>query len=539
MPEGARIRTLPVDENSVLQAIVLHKKAEQMGIVINEQAVNELIESTTQNSLSGEEKAQIAARIATGQNSHLTARQLVDALRYELELETLTNLLQSDVLEISTPQQRWDYFSELNRRATVEVLPVAVKDFVGKVKATPSDAELKSFFEKYKDTFSSPDSPEPGFKEPARAKFQYFMAKDDELVKAEKPKVTDDEIKQYYEKNKDEFRKTEDDAANSTDKSKPADTKKPDSKASPETGKIDEKGEKAGKDEKKPADSKATDAKAPDLKSPDAKTPDLKSSDGKSPDAKSPDAKSPDAKNPDAKSPETKSTDAKPDAKSSIEKPAASGKSSLLEHRIRSPLREELLALADDAAPKPPPVPTAPDPSKPDSGKTTSPIASDAGGKDAAVKEPAVGKSAEATAPAKDDTVTKDAVTKDAVTKDAVTKDAVKKDAAKKDPAAAASDKTPAGKAMPDAAADQKTAPEKLRLPLRNRESPRQRRTPPTSTTSPISASSREKPPRRSQSSNTARLTTRRFATKSAKTLPSRRSAIGSMRSSRTCRSRC
>ncbi len=393
------------------------------------------IESTTRNSLSSEEKAQIAAKIATGQNSHLTARQLVDALRFELELETLTSLLQSDVLEIETPQQRWDYFSELNRRATVEVLPVAVKDFVGKVKATPSNDELRSFFEKYKDAFSSPDSPEPGFKEPARAKFQYFMARDDELVKAEKPKVTDDEIKQYYEKNKDEFRKTEDDAANTTDKTKPADTKKPDSKASPETGKSGEKGEKAGKDEKQPADSKAPDAQAPDLKSPDAKTPDLKT-----PDAKTPDAKSPDVKSPDVKSPETKSSDAKPDSKSSTEKPAASGKSSFLEHRIRSPLREELLALADDAAPKPPTAPAAPNPSKPDSGKAASPTANDAGGKDAAVKEPAAGKSAEATAPAKDDTA--------------------KKDAAKKDAAAAASDKTPAGQAAPDAAG-QKPRPEK------------------------------------------------------------------------------
>jgi len=137
-----QIRSYPVDENSVLQAIVLHKKAEQMGIAVNDKTVNDHIESVTQNALSSDEKAQIAAKIATGQNSRLTARQLVDALRFELELAVLTNLLHSDVLEIDTPQQRWDYFSELNRRATVEVLPVAVKDFVGKVKATPSDSEV-------------------------------------------------------------------------------------------------------------------------------------------------------------------------------------------------------------------------------------------------------------------------------------------------------------------------------------------------------------------------------------------------------------
>ncbi len=412
--DGARLRPFPVDDNSLLQAIVLHKKAEQMGVVINDQAVNEHIDMLTQNALSGDEKARIAASIATGEGTHLTAKQLVEDLRFEMELEALGTLLGSDIYEISTPEQRWDYFSRLNRRATVEVLPVAVKDFVGKVKATPSDAELKSFFEVYKNDFSSPDSPTPGFMEPVRGKFQYFVAKDDELLKEEKPKVTDDEIKQYYEKNKEDFKKSDDEGAASPGKTKPSDTKTPDSKT-PEAGKAGDKTEKSSKDEKQPAETKPGDVKSPDAKPADtkpadakptdSKPADTKATDGKSSDLKSSDLKSSDAKSSDVKPADAKPADAKPaDAKSPPDKAPSPGKSSLLDRRSGHVVREELLALADDAAPKP-----------------AAPPASD--------------KSAAASASTGD--------------------------AAKKDQAPAATDKAPADKAAPDAAAAQKSPPEK------------------------------------------------------------------------------
>ncbi len=440
MPEGAYPPRYPVDDNSLVQAIVLHKKAEQMGVVVNDQAVNERIEAETRSSLSGDEKAQIAAGIHTGENTHLTARQLVEALRYEMELQAINALLGSDIYEISTPEQRWDYFSRLNRRATVEVLPVAVKDFVGKVKATPSEAELKSFFEMYKNYFSSPDSPTPGFKEPERAKFQYFVANDDNLVKEEKPKVTDDEIKQYYEKHKEEFKKSDDEGAVAPDKSKSTDTKTPDSKTSPDAGKAGDKSEKPSKDDKQPAETKSSDLKSSDSKSDgksseakpaDAKPADTKPSDAKptntkATDVKSPDAKSSDLKSSDLKSSDSKSSDAMPadakptDSKSSPAKTPSPGKSSLLDRRSGRVIREELLALADDAAAKSPGAPAA--------DKSAAPT-----------------------------TAAKDAASKDEAAK--------KDDLAKKDQAAPPTDKTPVDKAAPAPAGTQKTPSEKSTPP--------------------------------------------------------------------------
>ena len=51
-------------------------------------------------------------------------------------------------------------------------------------------------------------SPEPAFKEPYRAKFNYFKANNEQFVALAAAKVTDQEIADYYEKNKRQFKVT-------------------------------------------------------------------------------------------------------------------------------------------------------------------------------------------------------------------------------------------------------------------------------------------------------------------------------------------
>ena len=157
-------------------------------------------------------------------------------MHFELETNKLLELLESDLLSGMTPEQRYDYFGRLHRRAVIQVLPVEVKDFVNKV-PNPADSDLRALFEKYKEYMSSPDSPEPGFKVPPKAKFQYFEAKLDDFANAEKPKVTDEEIKKYYDENKEQFRKP--DESESTSTNKPGSLEKP--SASPAASKPDQK----------------------------------------------------------------------------------------------------------------------------------------------------------------------------------------------------------------------------------------------------------------------------------------------------------
>ena len=102
------------------------------------------------------------------------------------------------------PAELWDYYRRLNRKATIEVIAVPVAEFADRV-PDPDEAELKSFFDKYNSQLAIPGSPEPGFRLPRRQKFQYFKAEHD--LFREVAQVTEEEIKKYYEENKQSFRK--------------------------------------------------------------------------------------------------------------------------------------------------------------------------------------------------------------------------------------------------------------------------------------------------------------------------------------------
>ena len=145
-----------------------------------------------------------------------------------------------------------------------------VEKFVGEI-TDPTDAQLHAFYDQYKDSFPQPNSPTPGFKQPMRAQYQYFKADDEKLVAQELPKVTEKEIKDYYDQFKDVFfKKTTlpDEPGKTSDKpgDKSSDTKaggKADSKsaappAKPEAGKSDDSKKSDGKKQSRTSPSRSS-----------------------------------------------------------------------------------------------------------------------------------------------------------------------------------------------------------------------------------------------------------------------------------------
>ena len=206
---------------------------------------------------------------------------MFDLLRQEMLASKLSRMFQASMNGL-TPGQRWDYFEQLNRQATAQVLGVKVANYASQVE-DPSDDEVKKFYDKYAAVIATPGSPEPGFKEPVKARFQFFQADNDRLVKEAKAQVTDEEIQKYYDEHKEtEFRTIdlppvkkkpadEDDMPADEDSEKtPATEKTPDGETTP----ADSDGKDAdGKPDadKKPADEVKPDAvKRLDTTKPDA-----------------------------------------------------------------------------------------------------------------------------------------------------------------------------------------------------------------------------------------------------------------------------
>lgn len=208
------------DERSIVNTLVLADLAKRSGVQISDQRVMQFIEEFVNRIIAEEPTAglepptpsqldQIAAEVR--RTTGLSQRGLYDAFRTELLAGSLREAFatQPAVAEsdsrreqiLATPIDRWDYYTRKNLQATVDVVAVRTSDYVdaGKVPA-PSERQLMDFFDKYKFDEPALGSPEPGFKIPQQAAFQYFAA--DEANFQEPDKVTAAEIADHYEKNK-------------------------------------------------------------------------------------------------------------------------------------------------------------------------------------------------------------------------------------------------------------------------------------------------------------------------------------------------
>jgi hypothetical protein len=181
-----------VNDEDVVNNWLKSKRAEEIGMVISDQTINGFLLLVTGGKLT-------TGDISTIINQQgLNDRQFFDIIRDELRALEITQLFKFS-LEGITPAERWEYFCQLRKQASVELIPVEVEQFLDQVKA-PSEEELKALFEKYKDKLPNPSSPEPGFRIPHKIDVQYFKA---DFVKFSDPAtITDEEFQSTYEKNR-------------------------------------------------------------------------------------------------------------------------------------------------------------------------------------------------------------------------------------------------------------------------------------------------------------------------------------------------
>jgi hypothetical protein len=249
--DPSRMR-LADDERDVVDTILLAKEAEKNGVVVSNAAINQFLSEWTNDLVRPDQFEQIVARI--GGRTGISQEDVFEALRTVLMARRMETLLIGGVgFEGAPPAWRWDYYRRLEQGATIEAIPVVVEKFAEKL-TEPSEATLRAFFEKYKDDLPVARSPDPGFRQPHRVRYDYLVAKTGAFLDEEKQKITDEQIKAFYEDRKEALFKA-----------KPADDKdaeaaaKDEEKADADKEKADEK--KADEAEKS-ADEAAKDAVA-------------------------------------------------------------------------------------------------------------------------------------------------------------------------------------------------------------------------------------------------------------------------------------
>lgn len=184
-------------EKSAVDNWMLAQYAKRLGMEVSDKAVVDFMQRWTRNTVKAKDFQDAFKRSGT------TERQFIQSLREELLARQLRDMFYAS-LEGLTPAERWDYFSRIKQMATIEAVAVPVSDYV-KADSEPNDAELKAFFDQSKDEYPTPDSAKPGFREPQMVALQWFKADQDKFL----AQVTDEEVKQRYEKNKELYDQAE------------------------------------------------------------------------------------------------------------------------------------------------------------------------------------------------------------------------------------------------------------------------------------------------------------------------------------------
>ncbi len=190
-----------------VRSLVLAQRADEIGMVVPDTQIQEYLYGVTDGKLAYEE---IRAILVGGNKSGypLSMKSIFDVLRHEMLADKMFEEFFRGTL--ATPMaQQLDYFSRSNRQIEAEVIEIPVSQFVQQV-ADPTEQQLQDYFDKYKhqtplfDNIAGViyESSDPGFKLPHRVSVEYVKVGVDEMMSQVYDEVTDEEIADYYEKNK-------------------------------------------------------------------------------------------------------------------------------------------------------------------------------------------------------------------------------------------------------------------------------------------------------------------------------------------------
>lgn len=208
---------LPAATPFIVAAYVLNHLADEMDVEISDAAINDYIRQRSDGKADYQDFERIKQQMNDLGVTRVTDNLLFEDLRYELRAVEMMRVLRGSagavppgrqmdldyllrVSDLLLPSQQYELISQLASEAEVEALSLPIAELEKQIEAPESDTPLRRLFDQYKDVRPTPDSNKPGFRVPPQIKLEYLEAQFDQFAKAN---VTEEEIKAYYEENKD------------------------------------------------------------------------------------------------------------------------------------------------------------------------------------------------------------------------------------------------------------------------------------------------------------------------------------------------
>ncbi len=195
-------------EDDVIGTEIVASLATQAGMTVSDALINHYIEELGLNNVSGEQIVDILNRL--GQHNAQSNEAIVFNMLRKMLLAHFYQSTYGDASEVVLPQQRWDDWRKVNERISIEAAVLPVEKFLAEV-PEPTDAQLMAFYNDHKEAdpgrhqnVGGRELPisDPGFAVPRRVTLQYLLGNLNARTEKLMPSVTEDEIKDYYERNK-------------------------------------------------------------------------------------------------------------------------------------------------------------------------------------------------------------------------------------------------------------------------------------------------------------------------------------------------
>jgi peptidyl-prolyl cis-trans isomerase D len=184
---------------SIVDALILEHEATRLGMPVGPEVGREWLKKATDGRLTRDIFEALLSRF----NNRISGEQLLTDIANQVRISNVRNLLGAPVV---TPLEVFQTYRDQNERVSVRAVGFPVAEFINKVRE-PSDAEVKAFYEKYKKDLPDPNRPTPGFTVPRQVKVEILSIDGQALAASMKEKLTETELKTYYENRKAEFKK--------------------------------------------------------------------------------------------------------------------------------------------------------------------------------------------------------------------------------------------------------------------------------------------------------------------------------------------
>jgi hypothetical protein len=182
---------------SLVDALILKHEADRLGMPAGPEVASKWLRQ--RGALTSELFELILRRF----NNKVSGEQLLSDIADQIRIENVRGLVGGPTV---TPLDVFNTYREQTERVSARAVVFQVEKYVPQV-AGPSASEVKAYYEMYKDVLPDPARPTPGFKIPRQIQAEILSIDGDALARSYKDKLTEEELKSYYENRKTDFKK--------------------------------------------------------------------------------------------------------------------------------------------------------------------------------------------------------------------------------------------------------------------------------------------------------------------------------------------